>query len=138
MKKEISLTIPKESGFTHVLFNIAAQGFEYIEIHYSGGGDDGAIDNVYLVPNGVIKIEDDVVTHILPDYGKRADPDIELRELLRDKAYEYVLENAEDWWNNDGGGGTLYISTQDGSYYCKHYVYETITHDSILTGKFGD
>lgn len=137
MKKEISLTIPKDSGFTHVLFNIAAQGFDYIKIHYSGGGDSGGIDDVLLVPTGCVIITDGTVEDE-SSYSECTPPDDELKEIIENKAYENILNTAEDWWNNDGGGGTLYISTLDGSYHGHHYVNEIITHDSELSGKLGD
>jgi hypothetical protein len=134
--EDIGLTIPYDSAFTHVLFNLAAQGFEYIKIQYSGGGDSGCIDDVYLVRQGAIKIEDGEVSENNDrDY---ADPDRKLRLLIEEKAYDRVLNNADDWYNNEGGGGTLYISTMDGTYHGDHYVNETTTHDSTLTGKFGD
>jgi hypothetical protein len=136
MKKEITLTIPYDSGFTHVLFNLAAQGFEYIKIEYSGGGDSGCIDDVYLVRQGHIKIEDGEVSE--NNDGYYAHPNQELKNLIGEKATNHVLDKADDWWNNDGGGGVLYICTLDGTYHGDHYVNETTTHDSILTGQFGD
>lgn len=133
---EISLTIPEDSAFTHVLFNLAAQGFEFIKINYSGGGDSGCIDDVYLLFHGTTTIEDDNVSENNDrDY---AHPDAVLKELIEQKALAQVLDKADDWWNNEGGGGTLYISTLDGSYYGDHYVNVTETIDSKLTGKFGD
>ena len=133
---EISLTIPEDSGFTHVLFNLAAQGFEFIKINYSGGGDSGCIDDVYLLFHGTATIEGDNISENNDrDY---AHPDTVLEELIEQKALDQVLDKADDWWNNEGGGGTLYISTLDGSYYGDHYVNVTDTIDSKLTGKFGD
>jgi hypothetical protein len=133
---EIGLTIPYNSGFTHVLFNLAAQGFEYIKIQYSGGGDSGCIDDVYLLFHGTATIEDGEVSENNDrDY---ADPNQELKNLIEEKATNHVLDKADDWWNNEGGGGTLYISTMDGSYHGHHYVNYTETIDSTLTGKFGD
>jgi hypothetical protein len=133
---EISLTIPEDSGFTHVLFNLAAQGFEYIKIQYSGGGDSGCIDDVYLLFHGTVTIEDGEVSENNDrDYGT---PDYVLKELIEEKATTHVLDEADDWWNNEGGGGTLYISTLDGTYYGNHYVNVSDTIDSTLTGKFGD
>jgi hypothetical protein len=134
--EKISLTIPKDSGFTHVLFNLAAQGFEYIKIEYSGGGDDGCIDDVYLLFHGTTTIKDGEVSENNDrDY---ASPDQELKDLIDGKATNQVLDKADDWWNNEGGGGTLYISTLDGTYYGNHYVNETTTHNSTLTGNFKD
>lgn len=136
MNNKISSTIPLTSGFTDILLNIAAQGFDYIKISYSGSGDSGCIEDVYLAPKGKIIIDDDGVN----EYNDRdyAYPDDELNNLLQDKAYAYVLDDADDWYNNEGGGGELYISTLDGSFYCNHYTYELISKDTILTGKFGD
>jgi hypothetical protein len=134
--EKIGLTIPYDSGFTHVLFNLAAQGFQYIKIEYSGGGDSGCIDDVYLVYQGGIKIEDGGVSENNDrDY---AHPNQELKDIIEEKASNQVLDKADDWWNNDGGGGTLYISTMDGSYHGHHFVNYTETIDSTLTGKFGD
>lgn len=134
--KTISATVPLESGFTHVLFNLAAQGYDYIRIGYSGSGDSGCIDEIYLAPKGTITIENnELKEHDEIDYAL---PDGNLRALIENKAYEHVLNDADDWYHNDGGGGTLYISTLDGSYYANHYVNITETIDSVLTGKFGD
>jgi hypothetical protein len=134
--KEISLTIPVTSGFTHVLFNLAAQGFEYIKIEYSGSGDNGCIDDVYLVRQGYIKIEDGEVSENNDrDY---AHPNQELKDLIEEKATDHVLDKADDWYNNEGGGGILYICTLDGTYHGDHYINYTTTSDSTLTGKFGD
>jgi hypothetical protein len=139
MEKEITLTIPYDSGFTHVLFNIAAQGFEFIKISYSGSGDSGAIDEVELIPTGFMSIKDNRVewnkNNKEAEYGE---PTEELKSIIEERAYKYVLNSADDWYNNEGGGGTLYISTMDGQFHCDHYTYEQITHDSVLTGKFGD
>lgn len=137
MKKEISLTIPKDSGFTHVLFNIAAQGFDYIKIHYSGSGDSGGIDEVYLLPTGCVTIKDEEVEDE-SSYDDCSYPDSDLKDIITNKAYDEILNTADDWWNNDGGGGTLYISTLDGSYHGDHYVNIVETIDSVLTGKLED
>lgn len=134
--KIISATVSLKSGFTHVLFNLAAQGYDYIKISYSGSGDSGCIDEIYLAPKGTITIEnDEVEEHDETDY---AFADDNLWALIENKVYEYVLNGADDWYNNEGGGGTLYISTLDGSYYANHYVNIIETIDSVLTGKFGD
>lgn len=137
MTKIISSTVPLDSGFTHVLFNLAAQGVEYIKITYSGSGDSGCIDSVELLPKGIITIEDGVIED--PEiFDSSFEPDSELITLLENKAYEHVLNDADDWYNNEGGGGTLYISTMDGTYQSNHYVNVTETIYSVITGKFGD
>lgn len=132
--KTVSLTIPIKSGFTHVLFNLAAQGYEYIKITYSGSGDSGSIDDIELIKNGLVTIDNTVED----DSEDNDRPDGDLGKLIEEKAYKQVLNDADDWWNNDGGGGLLYISTQDGGYHSDHYVYVTETVESVITGKFGD
>jgi hypothetical protein len=136
-RKVIAATIPLSSGFTHLLLNIAAQGYAWIEVDYSGGGDDGSINTVDLIPTGVLDIEnEEVIWH--DDKCERADIEQSLKDHIENFAYDKILNNADDWYNNDGGGGTLYISTLDGSYHANHYVNITETIDSVLTGKLGD
>jgi hypothetical protein len=139
MSEKISLTIPKDSGFTHVLFNLAAQGYEYIKVSYSGSGDSGCIDDIELIPNGFITIDEGKVQwNSMSKYRDFATPDEDLTEIIEQKSYAHVLNDAEDWYNNDGGGGTLYISTLDASFHCDHYINIVTTEDSVITGKFGD
>lgn len=136
-RKVIATTIPLDSGFTHLLLNIAAQGYAWIEVEYSGGGDDGSIDTVDLIPTGALDIEDgEVKWH--DDNCERANLEQKLKDHIENFTYDKILNDADDWWNNEGGGGTLYISTLDGSYHANHYVNVIETIDSVLTGKLGD
>jgi hypothetical protein len=48
------------------------------------------------------------------------------------------LDSLDDWYNNEGGGGNLLISTLDGSYRTDHYVNIMSTVDSVITGKMHD
>lgn len=120
--KEIGLTIPYDSGFTHVLFNLLAQGVIKIEVAYSGAGDSGAIDEVALV---------------LRD-GPTCLPTSELSNLIENYVYKNLLDDLDDWYNNDGGGGHLIIETADASYVCDHYVNVVNQLNTEHTGKFGD
>lgn len=137
MEKEekVGINIPYESGFTHILFNLASQGYSCIRVEYSGGGDEGYIQDINVMKrNGT---DPDI------EFYKQTDEDgpplqKELYDIIRDRAYKHILDDADDWCNNDGGGGTLYISTDDGEYYADHYVYEMTTHDSVLTGQLFD
>lgn len=138
-RKIISLTIPENSAFTHVLFNLAAQGYSYIKISYSGGGDSGSIDGISLVERGCLKEDED--GEPIPVEGVKmitADPDHNLKNLLEKKAYDNILLDANDWWNSEGGGGTLFIATEDAKYYGDHYINVVKEEHEILSGKFGD
>ena len=133
----ISPTIPLDSGFTHLFLNIAAQGYHWIKINYSGGGDDGSIDEVELIPKGCLDIIDNNLVWSNPKY-KAAEMSEELSRKVEDFAYSQVLNSLEDWWNNDGGGGAMYISTLDSSYHINHYIVTRTEEESVITGKLGD
>lgn len=136
MAEKISPTIPLNSGFTHLLFNLAAQGYHWIRIKYSGGGDEGCVDEVELIPAGHITIEDGEVKDD-DDYDV-AELCEEMEERVKNLVTDKLLQGADDWYNNEGGGGTMYISTLDASYHGDHYYNVTETVDSVLTGKVGD
>lgn len=117
--QEINATIPLDSSFDHILFNLGSQGFAAIKVTYQGGGDDGSIDEVGLIKIGEIKFEDGKAEEI-------GDPELtpmehNLRDLIENKVYDRILQSASDWYNNEGGGGILWISTLDRQYYGDHY-----------------
>lgn len=141
MSREIiQTTIPLESGFTNILFNLAAQGVKNIIIRYSGSGDSGQLDEMIAI--------------------KRDDStEYELENSLKTRIENYVFSNLidrlPDWYNNEGGGGELVIEVADASYSCDHYVnieqdenYEDDGDDDyepeyeeeheMYEGKFGD
>lgn len=135
-KKEISCTIPLTSGFTHILFNLASQGYSHIYANYYGSGDSGAIEELYLVGRGgVVEIDRDLPE--LKEDVPLADVEDELAELLREKIYD-IINNEGDWYNNEGGGGKLFISTDDGKYKGDHYINVTESVHNDVSGTLGD
>lgn len=134
---EISCTIPLESAFTHILFNLSAQGYSHIYSSYSGSGDDGAIDEIILIKRGNV-IEKDNEFPFIKDEEEYAVVNKDLLKLLSDKIYTTILNDATNWYNNEGGGGKLFISTDDGTYKCDHYYNVTESIHEELDGKFGD
>jgi hypothetical protein len=135
---EIDVTIPLESGFTHVLFNLAAQGIGLITVSYSGGGDNGAIDEIVGYRIGDFEEPEDLQDEPPKLKGEDITFSEEVEKLIEHEAYDQILENASDWVNNDGGGGTLYIYTASGDYYCDHYYYVTATEEDSFSGKMKD
>ena len=72
-----------------------------IEVYYSGGGDDGCIDNITFYTTD-------------PGSGDQVDIDVimtsEVEAEWNDLLYDMLNDNIEwDWINNDGGSGYLYI-----------------------------
>lgn len=138
-KEKLSCTIDLKSGFTHILFNLAAQGYSHIRVQYSGGGDSGAIDSIIAYPTGSVMVDED--TQKVIDYDEDrsvADLDEELFKVIENSIYVQILNSADDWYNNDGGGGTLWVDLRDASYLGDHYVNVTETIDTVLEGKLGD
>ena len=68
-----------------------------------------------------------------------ADLDGELRDQLIDFANEKILNDLEDWWNNDGGYGVMIIKIPSGEYEIANTIYVTDTeefeHDGDLISK---
>ncbi len=135
-KEEIACTIPLTSGFTHILFNLASQGYSHIYANYYGSGDSGAIEELYLVKRGSVHEEEGSLPELEGD-AVLADIEDELAELLSNKIYD-IVNNEGDWYNNEGGGGKLFISTDDGKYRGDHYVHVTESIHNDVEGRLGD
>jgi len=87
-------------------------GVKYIGCRYSGGGDDGGIEEVFLcnempedmIETGEIEYDPDLIQVDLPDTGLYVNINSKAENL-----FYPVLNNIEDWWNNDGGYGSAVI-----------------------------
>jgi len=75
-----------------------------IEVYYSGGGDDGAIESIiYYVTD--------------PGSGDQVDIPVDMTNEVEnewnDLLYDMLNDNIEwDWINNDGGEGHMYINCE--------------------------
>ena len=136
---KIKATIGLESGFSHILFNLSAQGYAAVKVEYSGGGDEGSIESMTLLKAGTVNFTDEGVEEAdSKDGGELYELDDDLYELISSKVDDEILQNASDWWNNEGGGGTLWISTYDAKYHGDHYINVISREDQILTGQMKD
>ena len=125
---------------TGLLLKLADLGVTGIKIFYSGGGDSGDIDDVVYTT-----IKEAAFNNImnLSNHGKDvlylADLDGYLRDDLIDFANEKILNDLEDWWNNDGGYGVMIIKIPSGEYEITNTIYVTDTeefeHDGDLISK---
>ena len=88
-------------------------GVNYVGCRYSGGGDDGAIEEIFLcnqMPEDMIQtgeIEYD------PELTQVDLPNTKLYNNITNKAEELfypAIDTIEDWWNNDGGYGSAVIA----------------------------
>ena len=123
MREILELNVSAKSNLSDILFNIRLAGYGYVCIDYSGSGDSGDVDDVYLVKkeNGT-QDEEGVIT--VTTYGweqtvMRLPHDIQ--KVIEDFV-DPILSDGADWYNNDGGGGTVAICTENGDYYDDRYV----------------
>jgi len=106
-----------ENDMTGLLLKLADLGVTGIKIFYSGGGDSGALDDIVYTTEEIGDLED---INYLENYGEGvlylADLDGALKSDIENFAEEQILNDIEDWWNNDGGYGVMLIAIPSGNY----------------------
>jgi hypothetical protein len=124
-----------ESEMTLLLLKLADAGVTGVKVSYSGGGDSGAIDAISYTaepcetPEDVEDICDDAYT----SGSNLSDIDSDAYKAIEDFAYQR-LDDVEDWWNNDGGFGTLCICIPSGKYIINNHINITNTEDYFHDG----
>jgi hypothetical protein len=130
-----------ENDLTGLLLELADRGVTGIKIYYAGGGDSGAIEEVVYTTDVLDRDEETAFEFIseLPIYG--ADQAENLKDLdsaacsdISDFAEDAILNDVEDWWNNDGGYGTMSIMVPSGKYKVNNTIYITHTEDYFHEG----
>jgi hypothetical protein len=132
----------QETEIMGVLFELHEQGITGINVYYEGSGDSGAIESVVYTKD---KLSDLDINHAF-DEIQRLDswsgrntslkedcPD--LWDKLEDFCNESILDDIEDWWNNDGGYGNLCILIPSGKYKVYNNVRYTETEDYYHEGE---
>lgn len=119
-----------ENEMTGLLLQLADLGVTGIKIFYSGGGDSGDIDDIVYTTTKEASFDD---INTLNSYGENLlnlqTLDDELADKIKDFANEKILNDLEDWWNNDGGYGTMLIKIPSGKYEINNMIYTTDTED---------
>lgn len=129
-----------ENEMTGLLLKLADLGVTGIKIFYSGGGDSGDIDDVVYTTTKEAAFNDIMnLSNHGEDVLYLAKLDDELKDQLIDFANEKILNDLEDWWNNDGGYGVMLIKIPSGQYEIANTIYVTDTeefeHDGDLISK---
>ena len=98
-----------------VILELKDLGVDKVKVNYSGSGDSGDIDDVtyYNKAGEVVEIEG--------EYEK-------VNGKLQDYALT-LLNDIEDWWNNDGGWGVLNMFISQNTYSIENHIYITETED---------
>jgi hypothetical protein len=111
-----------EINMTGLLIQLADRGVTGIKVQYEGGGDSGAIENVVYTTEKMSEDEEDAFSDINDIYVWGQDV-MHLRDLdsgfasdIEHFVEEKLLTNIEDWWNNEGGSGSVCILIPSGKY----------------------
>jgi hypothetical protein len=119
-----------ENEMTGLLLKLADLGVTGIKIFYSGSGDSGDIDDIVYTTTKEVSFYD--IMNLI-NYGEDvlylANLDGYLRDDLIDFANEKILNDLEDWWNNDGGYGVMIIKIPSGQYQINNTIYVTDTEE---------
>ena len=123
----------EETEIMGVLLELHELGITGINVYYEGCGDSGAIESVVYTKDKLSDNIDDAFDEVLDTWTgnnsslKETCPD--LWDKLEDFCDRSILDNIEDWWNNDGGYGNLCILIPSGKYKVYNNVRYTQTDD---------
>ena len=131
-----------EMMMTSLLIQLADLGVTGIRIYYEGSGDSGCIDEVLCttakLPEDEEKAFDKIRSFNSWEEGAKylRNLDSGLSSDIESFAEEKILNDVEDWWNNEGGYGTMCILVPSGKYDVMNNVriteVNTYTHDGNL------
>ena len=133
-----------ELDMTGLLLKLADLGVTGIKVHYAGSGDSGAIENVVYTAEKLSNITDEAFDEIY-DLDVWGDDRNDLNDLSTGLCSEVdsfvidkLLNDIEDWWNNDGGEGTVCIIVPSGKYKINNQIYITTAEEFIHSGELID
>jgi hypothetical protein len=129
-----------EQELTQTLIQLADLGVTGIRINYEGGGDSGCIEDIMYTDKEGVSLDE---VQNLP-WGSK-----DLKELNNELAInienfttDTILDTIEDWWNNEGGSGTLAILVPSGEYNVENNIrrveYDEFFHEGNLFRKTED
>jgi|TARA_B110000503_G_scaffold27536_1_gene43939 hypothetical protein len=108
----------KKTNLVGAMMYLHDNGIKEIIINYSGGGDSGAIDEIFFQDNN----NNDTEFHC----------DSLVKTFIEELAYT-KLNEIEDWYNNDGGWGHFTITVPTAEYNIENYIkvidHETFNHE---------
>ena len=132
----------EETEVMGVLFELHQAGVTGINVYYEGAGDSGCIESVVYTKD---KLSDLDIDHAFDEIqgldswsGTNSNIDVDFPDLwknLEEFCDQSILNNIEDWWNNDGGYGNLCIIVPSGKYKVYNNVRYTETEDYYHEGE---
>jgi len=124
-----------EVEMTSLLIRLADLGITGVKVRYDGGGDSGSIEWMGFTKEECETPED--VNDNIDDWQN----DANLSKLVESQDYENIqdfaykiLDDIEDWWNNEGGFGSFCFLVPSGKYIINNSVRITTTEDYFHDG----
>jgi hypothetical protein len=124
-----------ELELTSLLFQLADLNVTGVKVKYDGAGDSGAIEWIGYTTEKCNTPED--VNDNIDDWETES----ALTNLGGDLYYQIesfaeskLLDDIEDWWNNEGGFGDLCICVPSGKYIINNHIRVTQTEDYFHDG----
>jgi hypothetical protein len=128
-----------EEQLMEVLIQLADQGVTGIKVHYDGSGDSGAIENIVYTDIENANFSDIDLVSAWNENMNLAAINSSAYSDIENFAHEVILDQIEDWWNNEGGYGDLLIKVPSGEYVVNNNVrileIEEYTHEGNLFRK---
>jgi hypothetical protein len=113
------------------LQHVQTKGVRLVEVHFSGGGDSGQIDDISFFKEETEGGREQVTsfeTTFTTEEGKTST----VVSVIEDHVYEALDASCVDWYNNDGGYG-VYVFTyqgEDGWSY-DHHIYKIVSYAEL-------
>ena len=128
-----------ELELTSLLFRLADFGITGVKVKYDGGGDSGAIEWIGYTKEPCTTPED--VNDNVDDWENEwqlSRLDQNVHNAIEQFTYDKLLDDIEDWWNNEGGWGELCICVPSGKYIINNHVRVTSSEDYFHDGSLLD
>jgi len=128
-----------EVELTSLLFRLADIGITGVKVRYDGGGDSGSVEWIGYTAKPCETPED--VNDDIGDWEDAANLAniVEGKDysLVEDFAYK-ILDDIEDWWNNEGGFGSFCFLVPSGKYIINNSIRITDTEEYFHDGDLLD
>ena len=129
-----------EQELTQTLIQLADLGVTGIRINYEGGGYSGCIEDIYYTDKEGVLLDE--VQNLPWDSKDLRKLSSEFSTNIENFTIDTILDDIEDWWNNEGGNGTLAILVPSGEYIVENNIrridYDEFFHEGNLFRKTED
>jgi hypothetical protein len=129
-----------EQELMQTLIQLADLGVTGIRINYEGGGDSGCIEDIYYTDKEGVLLDE--VQNLPWDSKDLRKLSSEFSTNIENFTIDTILDDIEDWWNNEGGNGTLAILVPSGEYIVENNIrridYDEFFHEGNLFRKTED